>query len=85
MNIIEAYKKRCVVKNKLGNKEISFKEPTICLSIKTPNDNVYCGYYTERFYFNTLAELTNRDDLKDFLLKDLLDILADDWEVVNEQ
>lgn len=82
MNFIEAYKKGCVVKNSKGNKEISFENLTICLSIKTPNDNVYCGYYTEHFYFYTLADLTNRYDFKDFLLKDLLDILADDWEVV---
>lgn len=76
MNIIEAYKKRYHVKNSSGDKEISFELPTIRLTIhrKTAiNKNIY----TEHFYINTLADLTNK-----FFITDFLDMFADDWEVV---
>lgn len=80
INLIEAYKNRYNVKNSSGNKEINFEQPTIRLTLH--RKSVFEQNITEHFYINNLEDI--RGFLHYFCITDFLDMLTDDWEVIDE-
>lgn len=79
MNLIKAYKNRYNVKNNSGNKEINFEHPTT-IHLILHGKSVFGQNITDHFYINNLEDI--RFFLNYICINDFLDLLTDDWEVI---